>query len=114
MQITHYTFGKITIDGKTYRSDVIITSNNVKDNWWRKEGHNLAIADLDNILDANPEVVIIGSGYYGRMQVPEVTREFLKEKGIQVEVVPTSDAVEKFNQLQQECARIVAVLHLTC
>jgi hypothetical protein len=114
MKITNYTFGKISIDGKTYHSDVIITSNKVKDNWWRKEGHNLAIADLADVLDANPEVLIIGSGYYGRMQVPEVTRDFLNEKGIQVEVVPTSVAVEKFNQLQQKCARIVAALHLTC
>lgn len=114
MKITNYTFGKISIDGKTYHSDVIITSNKVQDNWRRKEGHYLAIADLDDVLDANPEVLIIGSGYYGRMQVPEVTRDILNEKGIQVEVVPTSDAVEKFNQLQQECARIVAALHLTC
>ena len=104
MQISQYTFGKITIDGKTYRSDVIITSNKVIDNWWREQGHNLTIADLDTILDANPQALIIGTGYYGRMQVPEVTREFLKEKGIQVEVASTSDAVKKFNQLQQECA----------
>lgn len=114
MQITDYTFGKIAIDGKTYHSDVIITSYNVKDNWWRKEGHNLAIADLDDILDANPEVLIIGSGYFGRMHVPEVTRTFLKERGIKAEILPTSDAVEKFNQLQQKCARLVAALHLTC
>ena len=114
MEITHYSFGKIDIDGKRYQSDVIITSDSVKANWWRKEGHNLAIADLDDVLDDNPEVLIIGSGYYGRMQVPEVTRDFLKAKGIKVEVAPTSDAVEKFNQLQQECARIVAALHLTC
>ena len=114
MKITHYTFGEIDIDGKRYYSDVIITSTCVKDNWWRKEGHNLAIDDLESVIDNNPQIIIIGTGYYGRLQVPEVTRAFLKAKGIQVEAVPTSDAVERFNQLQQECARIVAALHLTC
>lgn len=114
MQITEYTFGKIAISGQTYQTDVIITPHSVKDHWWRKEGHNLSIADLDDVLVANPEVLIIGSGYYGRMQVPEATRDFLKKMGIQVEVMPTSDAVVRFSQLQQECARIVAALHLTC
>jgi len=114
VEITHYTFGEIDIDGKRYHSDVIITSKNVKHNWWRKEGHNLAIDDLDDVIETNPLIVIIGTGYYGRLQVPEITRAFLEEKGIQVEVAPTSDAVERFNQLQQECARIVAALHLTC
>lgn len=114
MQITEYTFGKIAINGKTYQTDVIITPQSVKDKWWRKEGHNLAIEDLEGIIDKNPQIIIIGTGYYGRLQVPEVTRSFLTDKGIHVEVVPTSDAVESFNQLQQECARIVAALHLTC
>lgn len=114
MYITEYTFGKITIDGKTYRSDVIITTNEVKADWWRKQGHNLAITDLNEILKAKPEMLIIGSGYFGRMQVPETTRTFLQKKGIETEVLPTGDAVAKFNLLQQTCARLVAALHLTC
>lgn len=114
MQITEYSFGKITINDMTYQSDVIITATDVKADWWRKQGHNLAIVDLTDILQANPEVLIIGSGYFGRMQVPEVTRDFLKEKGIQTEILPTADAVKKFNQLQKTCAHLVAALHLTC
>jgi len=114
MQITEYTFGKIAINGQTYLTDVIITPHSVKDNWWRKEGHNLSITDLADVIAARPEVVIIGTGYYGHMHVSELTRAFLQEKGIKIEVLPTSDAVEKFNQLQQKCARLVAALHLTC
>lgn len=114
MQISDYSFGKITVNGKSYQSDVIITTNEVKADWRRKQGHNLAITDLNEILKASPEILIIGSGYFGRMQVPEATRTFLKEKGIQTEILPTGDAVAKFNQLQQTCARLVAALHLTC
>lgn len=114
MHITEYTFGKIAIDGKTYHSDVIITPNNVKADWWRKEGHNLALSDLSDVIAANPEVVVIGTGYYGRMQVPNTTRDYLHQKGIRLEIAETKEAVERFNQLQQACARIVAALHLTC
>ena len=114
MRISDYTFGKITIDGKTYHSDVIISSNTVKDNWWRKQGHNLAIEDLQDILKADPEILIFGSGYYGRMQVPVAIRDYLNGKGIQIEVAETTEAVKRFNHLQKECARLVAALHLTC
>jgi len=48
------------------------------------------------------------------LSVPAATLDFLKEKGIRVEVARTSEAVELFNNLQKEYARIVAALHLTC
>jgi hypothetical protein len=114
MIITHYEFGRISVDGKDYQSDVIISPNGVQDQWWRKQGHNLAVDDLETVVQSKPEVVIIGSGYYGRMQVPDATREYLVNKGIRVEIATTSEAVTRFNELQQDCARIVAALHLTC
>ncbi len=114
MHITDYSFGKITIDGTTYQSDVIISSNNVKENWWREAGHSLTSTDLSDVIAASPEVVIIGTGYYGRLRVPTATRDYLQQKGIRVEIAETKEAVQRFNQLQQDCANIVAALHLTC
>ena len=114
MKITSYSFGHIEVDGLGYSSDVIITPEGVEDGWWRKEGHNLAIEDLDTVIAAKPDTLIIGSGYYGRMRVPAVARAYLTGRGIRVEVVRTSEAVEVFNELQQRYARVVAALHLTC
>jgi len=48
------------------------------------------------------------------MQVPEDTRDALRDAGIDVRIADTASAVETFNQLQQDCACIVAALHLTC
>ena len=113
-QITSYRFGQVEIDGKGYHSDVIITASQVHDNWWRREGHNLVIEDLAVVLEQDPQVIVIGSGYYGRMQVPRQTRDWLHKRGIQLEVVPTSQAVERYNELQRHGASVVAALHLTC
>jgi hypothetical protein len=114
MQISDYKFGTIAIDDKTYTSDVIISPEQVIDHWWRKQGHKLDISDLDDILKAKPDMLIIGTGYYGRMQVTDETRQFLEQQGIKVHQAKTGDAVTEFNALQKECARIVAALHLTC
>ena len=114
MQLSDYKFGSIKIDDITYTADVIITPDRVIDAWWRQQGHNLQVDDLEEIINANPDVLIIGTGYYGRMQVPADTKRFLQQKGIEVRQEKTGDAVRLFGQLQQEYGRIVAALHLTC
>jgi len=114
MRIDQYRFGHIDIEGCGYDADVILFPDHVQEHWWRQEGHRLARDDLDTVLAETPEVLVIGTGYYGRMQVPEETLDVLRSAGIDVRVEKTGSAVEEFNRLQRECARIVAALHLTC
>jgi len=114
MEIQSYEFGKITIDGKGYNADVIILPEGVRDGWWRKEGHSLHPDDLGEVMAAKPDVLIIGTGCYGRMAVPEETRVFLEASGIAVHAVRTGEAVNEFNHRARESARVAAALHLTC
>jgi hypothetical protein len=114
MKVNDYQFGRITIDGKVYTKDVIISPHAVQESWWRKEGHRLHIEDLGDIESASPDLLLVGTGFYGRMVVPDRTRQYLQAKGIEVHALRTSDAVQEFNELQKDFARIVAALHLTC
>jgi hypothetical protein len=114
MQIDHYSFGHIDIEGRSYDADVIIFPDHVQERWWRREGHRLAQEDLDAVLAERPEVLVVGTGYYGRMEVPEKTLDSLRTAGVEVRIAKTGDAVDEFNRLQKEYARIVAALHLTC
>ncbi len=114
MEIDHYTFGRIGIDGRDYDADVIIFPDHVQERWWRREGHRLAQEDLETVLADAPQLLVIGTGYYGRMQVPEEALASLRTAGVEVRVSKTSKAVAEFNRLQRDGARIVAALHLTC
>ncbi len=114
MEIEDYRFGRIRIEGREYTSDVIVTPEAVRDGWWRREGHRLHAEDLDAVLAARPQAVVVGTGYYGRMAVPEATRRLLEARGIRVVLAPTGEAVARFNAMQREYARVVAALHLTC
>ena len=114
MNVNDYSFGRIVIDGASYSSDVIIMPDRVIDGWWRKQGHKLQIDDLDEVLPASPDILVIGTGCYGKMRVPQETVTFLENQGITVKQADTGDAVKLFNELQKECANIVAALHLTC
>jgi len=113
MKIEHYSFGKITIEGKTYTSDVIIYPGKVNASWWRKHGHNLEIADLFDVLAAQPEVLVVGTGAMGLMKVPKETISHLQSKGIEVHFARTGEAVELFNKLQKDKI-VIAAFHLTC
>lgn len=114
MQITGYEFGRIEIDGLPYTVDVIISLDGVRSPWWRKEGHSLHVEDFSAILPSEPSILVIGTGYYGRMQVPTETRAYLEKQGIELRISDTRKAVRAFNALQQDDARVVAALHLTC
>ncbi len=114
MNVTEYSFGRIVIDGSSYSSDVIIRPDKVIDGWWRKQGHKLQIDDLDDVISVSPEILVVGTGCYGNMRVPEETVAFLENNNIIVKQAVTGDAVKLFNELQKECANTVAALHLTC
>ena len=73
--IDSYRFGHIVIDGQPYDKDVIILPGGVLAGWWRREGHLLHPDDLEAVVDADPELLVVGQGASGRMQVaPETTK----------------------------------------
>jgi hypothetical protein len=107
MNIAACHFGRIDIDGRTYTSDVIITPERVLDSWWRQEGHRLAVVDLPDIVAARPDVLVIGTGYLGRMSVSDKARQYLRAHGIEVREARTREAVQEFNRLQKTHNRVV-------
>ncbi|MDY6788484.1 MAG: Mth938-like domain-containing protein, partial [Candidatus Nanohaloarchaea archaeon] len=110
-EVESYDFGKIVIDGKSYENDVIIFPDHVHSGWWRDEGHKLQPQDLDKVVEADPDKLIIGQGYNSRMKVPKKTRKFLEKKGIDFEVQSTRKAWKKLNSSEGD---VVGAFHLTC
>ena len=111
--IESYSFGKIVIDGKQYGTDVIIFPDHVKDGWRRKDGHMLRVEDLEDVLQAKPEVLVVGTGYFGSMKVPSEVREYLASMKIQLIAENTREAYKTLNQLALT-KKTVAAFHLTC
>ena len=111
--IDSYSFGSISIDGKEYRSDVIIYPDRVDGNWWRKEGHRLSVEDLMEALAAGPEILIVGKGAYGCMSVSPETQNHIESLGIKLVVENTKQACGTHNELSKT-TRVVTCLHLTC
>jgi hypothetical protein len=114
MRIDDYRFGNITIDGRSYEKDVLLLPPRVLSPWWRKQGHRLDVADLDEVLAHAPEVLVVGSGAHGGMKVPGATVTRLESVGIGVEVAPTEQACRRFGELLADGRRVAGAFHLTC
>ncbi len=112
--IDSYRFGRIVVDGVEYTRDLIILPERVEGGWWREEGHRLGLGDLGEALAAEPEVLVVGKGYLGRMRVGEDVERALSERGIAFRAEKTGRACEVYNELVREGKRAVAALHLTC
>jgi hypothetical protein len=113
MKIDSFNFGTITIEGKTYTTDVIVFPDHVNDDWKREEEHRPQISEFAEIVRAAPEVLIIGTGYAGVMSIPDQIRNYLTSKGIEVRVDKTARAVELYNSLRTS-EKVIAALHVTC
>jgi len=114
MRIDDYSFGRIVIDGKEFGRDVLVYRDELKE-WWREQGHRLQLKDLDWLLNREepPEALVIGTGCYGVMAVPEEVVRELERRGIMVQVKPTEEACAEFNRLAEK-KRVAGAFHLTC
>ncbi|MCG2789253.1 MAG: MTH938/NDUFAF3 family protein [Actinomycetia bacterium] len=107
--INSYSFGNITIDNQKFTKDLIIFPDHINSNWRRKTGHLLVEADITEILDYKPEVIIIGTGSRGLMKVDDKVKNLVMELIIK----KTAEAVMEYNKINTE-KKTVAALHLTC
>ena len=113
MKIDSFSFGNIVIGGTTYTQDVIIYPDRVDSPWVRQEEHRPQITEFAEIVQAEPEVLIIGTGYAGVMSIPDKIRNYLTSKGITVHVEKTTTAIERYHSLVGR-EKVVAALHITC
>lgn len=108
------TGGCMTVDGTRYCRDLKIVRGQVRADWWRREGHLLELADIRDILESRPEVLVVGTGFAGRMRIPDAFRSHLDRQGIHLVAKTTQDAVKVFNQAQSEGKTVAGAFHLTC
>lgn len=113
VKIEGYSFGRITVGGQVHTADLIILPDRVVGGWWREAGHSLSVNDLAEVFAAKPEVLVVGSGAHGMMDVPEATRNAVEAAGIRLIVERTAAACDTYNRLSAS-ARVAAALHLTC
>lgn len=69
--------------------------------------------DVDELVLNGAGRVILSRGMMRRLRVQDRTLEWLKERGVEAEVLPTREAVERYNELAGR-EPVGALIHSTC
>lgn len=113
--IESYVTGRsMRVAGKTYTTDLKIIGETVKDNWWRRQGHRLLSEDIVDILESRPDVLVVGTGYAGYLDIPAGLRKDLSKRGVRLLCERTAEAVELFNRHREHNENVAGAFHLTC
>ena len=117
-RITGLSWGRLEVEGSDapYK-DAKLYPGGSREWDWNETGTShspgVQIADVEELLDAGAEVVVLSRGMVGRLQVPEETVEALEERGVDVHVLRTEGAAERYNELAEE-ERVGGLFHSTC
>lgn len=112
--INDYQFGQIKINGQNYNHDIFIDIDGNIKFWQRRESHLVEANDIKEAIADGSKILIIGTGAFGVAKVSDKIHDLIQEKRIELIILPTSEAVKKYNQLKQKGQLVTAYLHLTC
>lgn len=108
-------FGKMTVDGRTVTSDLIILpTGDIIDSWRRIRGHHLVLEDIQRLLEARPDIIVAGTGIYGRMRIDPKLEAYLTNSGIELVAQQTKSAASTYNDLISGSKLVAGCFHLTC
>ena len=71
------------------------------------------IEDIELVVAEKQEVLIVGTGNYGLLEVLPETKKYIESKGIELIVEATDSACEMYKEISKN-KKAVAALHLTC
>jgi hypothetical protein len=106
----------MAINEKVRQADLVIQASGEVKTWgFDFDTHLVEVNDIANYVNDQIKVLIIGTGYNGQGELSEEAKKYieqLKKRSIEVHVMPTPKAAEKFNSLPKK--GLVACFHLNC
>ena len=117
-RVIHFSWGRVDVDGfDTPFKDVKLYPGGARAWDWNETGtrHQPGIqtADMQELLDHGATIVILSKGVDEQLHVMPETLDFLHERGVEVHVLQSEDAIAKYNELRATRA-VGAVIHSTC
>ena len=111
--ISNYGTGVLSVNGRDFNSNVLITRTRVVEDWFSGPLDTLTLGHFDPIFDdvevEVPEIVVLGSGSEHVFPDFSLIAE-LKQKGVALEVMNTRAAYRTYSVLVNEYRPVAAAL----
>lgn len=111
-------FGSITIEGTTYRHDIVIQLNGEVKKRKKKlsraifgTSHILSLDEAEQVYEKSAGRLIIGAGQYGLLKLSKQARDFFAKEKCTVSLAPTPEAIKTWNEDEE---KTIGLFHVTC
>ena len=111
-------FGSITIDGNTFKNDVIVRLDGEVKKRKKKlskavygSSHTISLKEEKHIYEKEAEELIIGTGQHGLTELSKEASDYFKKKECNVRLFPTPEAIRVWNR---ESRKTIGLFHVTC
>jgi len=101
--------GRIKINDQFYDSSLLVTAEKIHKNWTVKKPEELTLERLQELLNHQPEIIIIGSGLQHHFLDPVLTLT-ATQQGVGIEIMTTEAACHTYNILIGEDRDVLAAL----
>ena len=117
-EITDVRFGQVIVGAVTHAHDLFIrVDGKVKK---RKKqiarehygsSHTLGPKELEKVCRGGPEVLFVGCGHSGQVELNEEAKRYLEQRSIEYQALPTPEAAQAYNNSKK---RKAVLIHVTC
>jgi len=73
--------------------------------------HTLSLAEAKHVFEQGAELLIIGSGQSGMVELSGEAKGYFAKKHLRVELAPTPEAIHRWNQAK---GHVIGLFHVTC
>jgi len=114
--VTHVSWGRIDVGPARYKDAKLFPGGSRE--WdWNETGteHDVGVqlSDVQELIDRGARVIVISRGMYERLEVRDDLVAALRDRGVEVHVAKTLDAVALYNILAEQ-GPVGALFHTTC
>lgn len=107
------------IDNKKY-GQVLIIGDKVTERKYEKlkelfgTSHKIGSWEIDQLLENSPEIIMVGTGQDGQLEISENLLNKAKEKNIEIIAAITPETIKIYNEKVKVGKIVNALIHTTC
>ncbi|CAF0726329.1 unnamed protein product [Adineta steineri] len=120
--IEHLEWGRVEVEGFPPGKDFRLFPGGAEEWDWKKTNTRhvpgVQLKDVEYLIEKEAEYIVLSKGMKNQLQIAEETEDFLKEKGMMLDVnyfiETTPEAQKRYNELAKNKKRVGALIHSTC
>lgn len=111
-------FGIIRVENDLFDHDIVI---NLKGKVLKRKkklskaiygtSHKVSLDEIKHIHEKGADIIVIGSGQYGRLVISNEAASYLKNHSCKYKLMPTPQAIDYWNSHK---GKMVGMFHVTC